>query len=285
MNPKWQEILDQVTTLRQEAAKLGVKLWYRGQRVAKWPIRSTLHRRVIEYFERTGIHFGDEDTAFLREEYKSVYRTFKAQAWHLLDPIERGDWGIIFRMQHHGFPTRLLDWTKSFACAVYFAQWERNPGEDAAVYVLNPDGLNLVSAGREGLIALDEDARSGNVDTRPYHPRYLATGKDLQTIAVVPHFSNARMVAQSSAFTLSGDSFLPLEDQFDGQLVAKGYLRQIILPDEVNKDIEDFLATVGLGHFEYFPDLEGLRSAYRVEMERTIERALDILSSQKTETK
>ena len=60
---------------------------------------------------------------------------------------------------------------------------------------------------------------------------------------------------------------------------------QIILPDEVNKDSEDFLATVGLGHFEYFPDLEGLRSAYRVEMERTIERALDILSSQKTETK
>src|SRR6266446_641072 len=168
MNPKWQEILEQVTTLRQESAKLGVKLWYRGQRVAGWPIRSTLHRRVIEYFERTKIHFGNEDTSFLREEYKSVYRTFKAQAWHLLDPIERGDWGIVFRMQHHGFPTRLLDWTKSFACALYFAHWQRDPSEDAAVYVLNPEGLNLISAGREGLIALDEEAANANIDIRPY---------------------------------------------------------------------------------------------------------------------
>jgi len=285
MNPKWQEILDQVTTLRREAAKLGVKLWYRGQRIAEWPIRSTLHRRVIEYFERTGVHFGEEDTAFLREEYKSVYRTFKSQAWHLLDPIERGDWGIVFRMQHHGFPTRLLDWTKSFACAVYFAQWQRNPNEDAAVYVLNPEDLNLVSAGREGLVALDEGAMSGNIDTRPYHPRYLASETDLRTIAVVPYFSNARMVAQASAFTLSGDSFLPLENQFDRQLVEKGYLRQIILSSETYQDIENFLGTVGLGHFEYFPDLEGLRSAYRTEMDRTIEHALEILATQKAGTK
>jgi len=93
------------------------------------------------------------------------------------------------------------------------------------------------------------------------------------------------MVAQSSAFTLSGDSFLPLENQFDGQLVAKGYLRQIILPAELNQDIEDFLATVGLGHFEYFPDLEGLRSAYRAEMDRTIQHALEFLANQKTASK
>ena len=93
------------------------------------------------------------------------------------------------------------------------------------------------------------------------------------------------MVAQSSAFTLSGDSFLPLENQFDGQLVAKGYLRQIILPAKLNQDIEDFLATVGLGHFEYFPDLEGLRSAYRAEMDRTIQHALEFLANQKTASK
>jgi FRG domain len=285
MNSKWQEILDDVTTLRREAAKLGVKLWYRGQRLAKWPIRSTLHRRVIEYFERTGVHFGDEDVSFLREEYKTVYRMFKAQAWHLLDPIERADWGIIFRMQHHGFPTRLIDWTKSFACAIYFAQWQRNPNEDAAIYVLNPEGLNLVSAGRQGLIAVDDQSTGGNFDTRPYHPRYLASTTDLPTIAVAPFSSNARMVAQSSAFTLSGDSFLPLENQFAGQLVTKGYLRQIILPIEIRQDVDDFLETVGLGHFEYFPDLEGLRSAYRAEMDKTIERALEVLASQKRQTK
>ena len=280
MNAKWLKILDEVIALRRDSAKQGVKLWFRGQRVAEWPVQSTLHRRVIEYFERTGVHFGEsEDRAFLRDEYKSVYRTFKAQAWHLLDPMERGDWGIVFRMQHHGFPTRLLDWTKSFACAVYFAQWERKPTDDAAVYVLNPEGLNLVSAGRQGLIALDESAGPANIDTRVYHPKWVAPETNLPTIAVVPYFSNARMVAQSSAFTLSGDSFAPLENQFDGKLVKQGYLRQIVLPAEIYQDIEDFLDAVGFRHFEYFPDLEGLRSAYKTEMERTISHAQEILSN------
>jgi len=282
MNPKWQQILDQVTALRRAEAKRGVTLWYRGQRFAQWPLHSRLHRQCIEYFTKTEIHFGDsEDRNFLREEYKTAYRLFKAKAWHLLDPMERGDWGIIFRMQHHGFPTRLLDWTRSFACAFYFAQLDRNPNEDAAIYVLNPEGLNLVSVGREGLVALDEGGTAGNLDTRPYHPRYLMEKGDPPTIAVVPYFSNPRMVAQSSAFTLSGDSFLPLENQFDGQLVAKDFLRQIILPAEIYQDIEDFLATVGVGHFEYFPDLEGLRSAYRTEMDRTIKHAREILASRK----
>jgi hypothetical protein len=281
MQAGWKEILEQITDLRLEAAKRGVTLWYRGQRDKSWPIRSTLHRRVLEYFERTGVHFGKEDIPFLREEYKSIYRTFKAQAWHLLEPMERGDWGVVFRMQHHGFQTRLLDWTKSFACAVYFAQWQRKPDEDAAVYVLDPYGLNSLSAGKEALIALEEQVGEGNVDTRPYHPRYVATSKELKTIAVVPYLSNARMVAQSSAFTLSGDSFEPFENQFDGQLVAKGYLRQILVPARLNEDVEDFLATVGLGHFEYFPDLEGLRSAYRVETDRAISRAIDLLAEQK----
>src|SRR6266850_4494853 len=109
--------------MQQEAAKQGTPLWYRGQRDATWPLRSKLHRRVIEYFSKTGVRFGEvEDRVFLKDEYKSLYQKFKAQAWHLLDPMERNDWGIVFRMQHYGFATRLLDWTKSFACAIYFAQ-------------------------------------------------------------------------------------------------------------------------------------------------------------------
>lgn len=282
----WQDILNQVSAMRRESSKLGVTLWYRGQRETNWPIRSTLHRRIIEYFQRTGVHFGEsEDRAFLHDEYKSVYRKFKAQAWHLIDPMERTDWGIVFRMQHHGFPTRLLDWTRSFACAVYFAQFERDPTKDAVVHVLNPEGLNLLGAGREGLVALDDSTTGGNIDTRPYHPRWVSSEEELPTIAVVPYLTNKRMVAQSSAFTLNGDSFLPLEDQFGGQLVGKHFLTRIILPAELYRDTEDFLATVGLGHFEYFPDLEGLRASYHAEMERTILHAKEMLDDMKGASK
>src|SRR5712692_8325804 len=110
----WQTVLAQVEALQEHARTNGYPLWYRGHSCAQWKLQTSLHRRIENGFLQIPRPFReDEKVEVLRDMYKSLYRKYKARAWHILSLREMSDWGIIFSMQHHGVPTRLLDWTES----------------------------------------------------------------------------------------------------------------------------------------------------------------------------
>src|SRR5271169_1065733 len=107
MRTEWRDILEQVESLYDDSRKEAYTLWFRGQRCAKWPLRSPLHRRVEVQFEAMAdpTATAQDKKELLREECKSAFYLFKTDGLQLLEPHERTDWGIVFSMQHHGIPT------------------------------------------------------------------------------------------------------------------------------------------------------------------------------------
>jgi len=238
-------------------------------------VQSGLHRRIENQFKAIGDPSNLEDKQKqLREEYRSVFYLFTADALSMLEPEERNVWGILFAMQHHRVPTRLLDWTESFACAFFFAQLERDGGEDAAVFVLKTDELNRISTGQEGLISVIEDpAAETNVPIADWLPNYFwpAEHPPLKAVAIVPHRTNPRMMAQRAAFTICGDSVSPMEEEYSSCVV------KIHLPSSLFDDVEAFLEIVGVGPSTYFPDLEGLAMYFQAKHHYELRYARRIL--------
>jgi hypothetical protein len=177
-------------------------------------------------------------------------------------------------MQHYGQLTRLLDWTESFACAVYFALFRSCAGctcckdceccnvdkRAVAIWMLDPRELNRASK-IDGLIGLDDRPTdpdvATNVEVWRWHPKYGIGEEPLTSIAVCPDFTNARMTAQGAAFTMSGDSFDSLEVEAPS-VVKDGRLRKFVLTPAVCAEAAHFLKRAGLNAYSFFPDLHGL---------------------------
>lgn len=161
--------------------------WFRGHLRANWRLLPSLAR--VE---------GD-----LKKE-SSLMSAFKQRAsLLLLSNLPRTEWEWLMIMQHHGVPTRLLDWTESPLMGLYFAV--ENPDEDeydGALWVLRPTALNAVSN-----ISPDYPKYIPNFDDnilQNYTPTALASEKvtRMNPIAVIGPRSTPRMQAQLGVFTV-----------------------------------------------------------------------------------
>jgi hypothetical protein len=173
-----------------------------------------------------------------------TYYDFVTRAGSLLSTDDTG-WNIIFAMQHHGLPTRLLDWTTTFAVALYFAV--QKGGKDAAVWVLDPFALNKVAWMSETLPAPTD------VETN-YVEAFVVSEKvfPANVLAISPIRLGPRVSSQRAAFTVHADLEKPLETLYPESV------RKIVIPAAEMDEAKQFLRLAGISEYSLFPDLDGL---------------------------
>jgi FRG domain len=70
------------------------------------------------------------------------FRRIAVELAHEKTTDEDWYWDSYFLMQHHGAPTRLLDWSDGALMALHFALRNKSDdSHDARVYILDPDAL------------------------------------------------------------------------------------------------------------------------------------------------
>lgn len=178
---------------------------------------------------------------------KSIAKTEKL----ILKEFERGilplsefrpenNWDLLALAQHHGLPTRLLDWTYNALAALWFAV-QSEPKKDDKGYFIN--GVVWILAAEVGDFRMDTD----RVD-----PLSNKITKIFRSSVV-----SRRISAQSGVFTIHKVNSNGKMFKFESFANFKDKLTKIIIPHEDFADIRSELQILGINNFTIFPDLDG----------------------------
>lgn len=206
---------------------------------------------------------------FPSKESVSVKPAGLPSGWHI-DPVESGPrwaertmleqfermapsftgmlppdrWEVLAIAQHHGLPTRLLDWTFNPYVAAWFAvAWVPQRGQGPAVIWIHvPDSTDYVTALERTKSPLDVRRGASN---RPlvFEPRFIT-----------PRIRSQDGVFTVQAFNAKRQCFLPI-DQHGSH---RKCMTKVFIPPDAFSGIADELNYVGINAASLFPDLDGL---------------------------
>jgi FRG domain len=211
---------------------------YRGVSDAALGLRSALARRG-----------GGQE---LERQLMRAFRKYAAQ-----DAVPHDtDWDWLALGQHHGLPTRLLDWTYSPYVALHFVT------------------QNMARYDRDGVVWCVDYTRAHELLPQPLRSALVQEGADVFTtellgsaapaladlegelvLFVEPPSFDARIVNQYALFSVVS----PAETELDEWLAAHPELtRRVVVPAELKWEVRDKLDQANVTERVLFPGLDGL---------------------------
>jgi hypothetical protein len=188
-----------------------------------------------------------------------LLRTFRKYA-HRTTGVDESIWSWMAVAQHHGLPTRLLDWTFSPYVALHFmtedaAKFDR----DGAIWMIDYAKAKAKLPKKLRGILDDEEA---SVFTGEMLGRAVASLKELDALGgewlafLEPPALDDRIVNQYALFSLMPTARCSeLERWLDGQ---EGLARRIVVPARLKWEVRDKLDQANVTERVLYPGLDGL---------------------------
>ncbi len=231
---------------------------YRGAGDARWPLFTSLDRLggVCPAHTKRGLeeHILRNFVRYSRPHFTQAHNT----------------WELLVAAQHHGLPTRLLDWSYSPLVAAHFATRDVLPqasaGEcDRAIWRLDWRRMHQRFGFPElALLADDLDRLRGADGDGHFSPFALMRGGGIAPFACLlePPTLDARIAAQAAVFTVCSAADRP----FDAFLAEHGIadaLTRVVIPGPHVRRVRDQLDMVSMDERRLFPDLDGVAAQMR----------------------
>lgn len=205
-------------------------LVFRGQSTGA-KLRTAFHRRGRSNMYR-----------FMADDMKGAYRALSGKTRHRFDGADPDQNAAFMNLlQHHGFPTPMLDWTESPFIAAYFAfHHKRHTGDDHT----------------KKIRILLFDHHAWQRDFRPF-PHLIGVGPHVTML--YPHaIENPRASPQQALSMITNVDDM---ENYIGQCEAslgRVYLRAIDLPYSERLEALKDLAMMGITQGTLFPGLDGI---------------------------
>jgi len=247
----WDHLMKFETMAATTTSPSSTVFYFRGQSRERWSLVPSLTRIAVS------ARLTAEQALSL--EF-ALFKKFQAEAYRLLPPamipdtaarVNWLDWWTI--MQHHGAPTRFLDWTTSLLVATYFAV-AQGPDDDGAVWIFNiwPVVRQMEKLHPEASLHGPKNMGPDPLFRRPSAPPSLI-------YVYQPDRMTDRMAAQQTVFTMSA---LPLTDHhtvLDTVFSQRpGYYGKLRIRKDLKEEILIRLHRMNVTARSLFPGLDGL---------------------------
>lgn len=243
MKPKTINTLNEYINFIGERQSILFKSVFRGQSDFEWKLTPSFYRIDLEVY--------DNSTKEVIPNYSVIEKIMLAEFYQkgvsLLKSYDiKNDLDIMVVGQHHGLPTRLLDWTENPLYALFFAVEKQDIEKDACVFEYMPTKIDEYTT-----IAIESNFKSD---------KYWF---------VSPRHINERVKAQNGFFTLH-PLYKKLEIKSFDEILKEHNCEQnidkIIIPKDKKESIRKELDKLNINRFTIYPDLDGLASKIKGDL-------------------
>jgi hypothetical protein len=244
----WTELLDQLYagSWNQNLQRFRAPFAFRGMASVAHDLSTSLVRLAGDAAETTKLE-------------QALLRNFRKYAHDRRSSGVDSIWHWLALAQHHGLPTRLMDWTYSPLVALHFAtEHPADYGGDGVVWCVNFVEANTRLPKR--LRAILEEEQSDTFTIEMLHE--FATLRAFDTLArdpfvifLEPPSLDTRILNQFALFSLMPGP----RSSLDEWLASHPELcRKVIVPSELKWEVRDKLDQSNINERTLFPGMDGL---------------------------